>query len=85
MIPSEWRKSVIVPIPKKRSRGVCKTDDYWGISTEGGKAVGGGGARRFQEGKRVQRPANDIGIAGADEGSDRKGDVCQFHRLQESI
>ena len=27
MIPSEWRKSVIVPIPKKRSWGVCKTDD----------------------------------------------------------
>ncbi len=25
----------------------------------------GGGARRFQEGKGVQRPANDIGIAGA--------------------
>ena len=60
-------------------------------STEGScctlwkKAGGGGGARRFQEGKRVHRPAKDIGIAGADVGSDRKGDVCQFHRLQESI
>ena len=29
-----------------------------------GKEVGGGGARRFREGKRVQRPANDIGIVG---------------------
>ena len=27
IIPSEWRKRVIVPIPKKRSQGVCKTDD----------------------------------------------------------
>ena len=34
----------------------------------------------------MQRPANDIGIAGADEGSDGiEGDICQFHRLQESI
>ena len=48
------------------------------VACGGGKAVGGGGARRFQEGKRVQRPANDIGIAGADEGSDGKGDVCWF-------
>ena len=32
MVPSEWRKNVIVPIPKKRSWGVCKTDDYRGIS-----------------------------------------------------
>ncbi len=32
MIPSEWRKIVLVPVPKKRSRGVCKTDNYWGIS-----------------------------------------------------
>ena len=33
----------------------------------------------------MQRLANDIGIAGADEGSDGKGDVCPFHRLQESM
>ena len=40
-----------------------------------------GGARRFQEGKSFQRPINDIGIAGAVEGSVTEGDVCQFHRL----
>ena len=28
MIPSQWRKSVIVLIPKKRSRDVCKADDF---------------------------------------------------------
>ena len=43
------------------------------------------GARKFQEEKRMQRPANAIGIAGADEGSDGKRDVCQLHRLQGSI
>ena len=32
MAPSEWRKNVVVPILKKRSWGVCKTDDYRGIS-----------------------------------------------------
>ena len=34
MIPSEWRRSIIVPVPKKRSRGtgVCVTDDFRGIS-----------------------------------------------------
>ena len=32
MIPSEWRKSVVVPVPKKRRRGVCKVDDFCGIS-----------------------------------------------------
>ena len=32
MTPSEWRTSVIVPIPKKRSNGVCRTEDFQGIS-----------------------------------------------------
>ena len=32
MVPSEWRKSVIVPIPKKRGGGVCKMDEFRGIS-----------------------------------------------------
>ncbi len=32
MTPSEWRTSVIVPIPKKRSNGVCRTEDFRGIS-----------------------------------------------------
>ena len=32
MIPSEWRRSVVVPIPKKRRSGVCKTDEFRGIS-----------------------------------------------------
>ena len=32
MVPSEWRKSVIVPIPKKRGSGVCKMDAFQGIS-----------------------------------------------------
>jgi len=34
MIPSEWRRGIIVPVPKKRSRGtgVCVTDDFRGIS-----------------------------------------------------
>ena len=32
MVPLEWRKSVIVPIPTKRGGGVCKMDDFQGIS-----------------------------------------------------
>ena len=32
MIPSEWRRSTVVPIPKKRRSGVCKTDEFRGIS-----------------------------------------------------
>ena len=32
MIPSERRRSAVVPIPKKRGSGVCKTDEYHGIS-----------------------------------------------------
>ena len=36
------------------------------------------GGFRF-EGKRVQRPTNDIGIVRAVESSVRKGDACQFH------
>ena len=31
MIPSEWRKSAVVPIPKKIGGGVCKMDEYRGI------------------------------------------------------
>ena len=96
-VPSEWKKSAIVPVLKRKRRGVCKVDDFrgksvaykqcvawsidgWCIMVEE-KAVGGREARRYQERKRVQRPTNDIGIAGAVESSVRKGDVCQFHRL----
>ena len=32
MIPSEWRKSVVVPIPKKQNRGPCRVDEFRGIS-----------------------------------------------------
>ena len=31
MILSEWRRSTVVPIPKKRRSGICKTDEYRGI------------------------------------------------------
>ena len=32
MIPSEWRKSIVVPIPKKQNRGPCRVDEFRGIS-----------------------------------------------------
>ena len=32
MTPSEWRKNVIVPIPKKRRRGICEVDEFRGIT-----------------------------------------------------
>ena len=36
-VPSEWRKGVIVPVPKRKRWGVCKVDDFRGVawSTEG--------------------------------------------------
>ena len=32
MIPSIWKQSVVIPVPKMKSRGPCNTDDIWGIS-----------------------------------------------------
>ena len=32
MIPTEWRKSVVVLIPKKQKSGPCRVDEYRGIS-----------------------------------------------------
>ena len=32
MIPSEWRKNVIVPVPKKRRSGACVVDDFRDIA-----------------------------------------------------
>ena len=32
MVPSEWRRSTVVPIPKKGGSGVCQTDEFRGIS-----------------------------------------------------
>ena len=80
---------------------MCKTDDYRGISlaSVAYKAMCSVVHRRLlhmveekqlvaeeQGGFRKGRgSANDIGIPGADEGSDRKRDVCQVHRLQKSI
>ena len=31
MVPSVWR-SVVVPVPKKRTKGVCRKEDFRGIS-----------------------------------------------------
>ena len=37
MVPSEWRRGVMVPFPKKKSRGTdaCTPDDFRGISVHG--------------------------------------------------
>ena len=32
MIPTVWRKSVVVPIPKKQKSGPCRVDEFRGIS-----------------------------------------------------
>ena len=32
MVPSVWRESLVVPVPKKQSRGTCVTDNFRGIS-----------------------------------------------------
>ena len=32
MVPSVWRESLVVPVPKKQSRGPCETNTYRGIS-----------------------------------------------------
>ena len=32
MVPSVWRKSIVVPVPKKRNKGVCKKEDFRGIA-----------------------------------------------------
>ena len=32
MVPSEWRRSTVVPTPKRNKSGVCKTEDFRGIS-----------------------------------------------------
>jgi hypothetical protein len=32
MVPKEWCRSIIVPIPKRKCRGVASPDDFRGIS-----------------------------------------------------
>ena len=32
MVPSVWRESLVLPVPKKQSRGTCVTDNFRGIS-----------------------------------------------------
>ena len=32
LVPSLWKKSIIIPVPKKRGRGPCVTDNFRGIS-----------------------------------------------------
>ena len=32
MVPSIWKQSVVIPVPKKTSKGPCVTDDFRGIS-----------------------------------------------------
>ena len=32
MVPSIWKQSVVIPVPKKRSKDPCVTDDFRGIS-----------------------------------------------------
>ena len=32
MVPSIWKQSVVIPVPKMSSKGPCVTDDFHGIS-----------------------------------------------------
>ena len=32
IVPSVWKESTVIPVPKKQARGVCKVDDFHGIS-----------------------------------------------------
>ena len=32
IVPSVWKESTVIPVPKKQVRGVCKVDDFRGIS-----------------------------------------------------
>ena len=32
MVPSVWRESLVVPVPKKQLRGTCDTNTYRGTS-----------------------------------------------------
>ncbi len=32
MVPSIWKQSVVIPVPKKRSKAPCFIDDFCGIS-----------------------------------------------------
>ena len=31
IVPSVWRESLVVPVPKKQSRGTCVTDNFQGV------------------------------------------------------
>ena len=74
MVPSMWKSSMVVPVPKSRSKGACRTEEFCGISVvsvvfdyprkacEGSrrKVIIGGGARWLQEGKRMSRSDSDL-------------------------
>ena len=32
MVPSMWKSSMLAPVPKSRSKGACRTEDFLGIS-----------------------------------------------------
>ena len=32
MVPSMWTRSMVVPMPKTRSKGACRTEEFLGIS-----------------------------------------------------
>ena len=32
LVPSMWRKGSVVPVPKKRRKGVCEVDKFYGIA-----------------------------------------------------
>ena len=32
IVPSLWKESIVVPVPKKQTRAVCDVHTFWGIS-----------------------------------------------------
>ena len=32
MVPSMWKSSMVAPLPKMRSKGACRTEEFLGIS-----------------------------------------------------
>ena len=67
IIPTKWRKSVVVPIPKKQKSGPCRVDEFRGISLV---------AVLY---KALCSIMQNINVSCVDKGMFQKGNVCNLH------
>ena len=77
IVPSLWRESIVAPVPKKQTRGVCDVHTFWGITLT--SLVSKVLCKILEN--RLSCMVEEKGLIAEEQGDFRKGRGCRDHLL----